>query len=306
MALNVWRRGHRVLWGAADRTHGYRLKRHLSNSSYLAQIHRTTSLEWSYLHVPGPQPLLDLTIGRAVDRAHDLYGDTEALVSVHEGIRKSFSQVKTEAEVVAAGLVSLGLQRGDRLGMWGTNNYHWYITQMAAAKAGLVLVNVNPAYRSEELLFCLNKVGIKALICDRDFKTSDYYSMVCSAIPEVTISSPGKIKSSAAPHFKTLIVHSTDVSEHLPGAYKFADLYEAGDSSHMKIVQELGHRLQLNECANIQFTSGTTGTPKGAMLSHQNVVNNAAGIGGRSEFDQYSHPQGPMKYFCHGSVVLNL
>ncbi|XP_042888693.1 medium-chain acyl-CoA ligase ACSF2, mitochondrial-like [Penaeus japonicus] len=135
--------------------------------------------EWSYVSTPGARPLLGLSVGQVVDRADRNFGDREAVVSVQQAVRKTFSQVKEESDLVAAGFLAAGLEPGDRLGIWGPNSYEWFLTQFAAAKAGLILVrtrprvNVNPAYRPNELEYCLNKVGVKGLVCDEKFKTSE-------------------------------------------------------------------------------------------------------------------------------------
>ncbi|XP_047483965.1 medium-chain acyl-CoA ligase ACSF2, mitochondrial-like [Penaeus chinensis] len=198
-----------------------------------------------------------------VDRAERSFGDREAVVSVHQGVRKTFSQVKEESGLVAAGLLAAGLEPGDRLGIWGPNSYEWFLTQFAAAKAGLILVNINPAYRPSELEYCLNKVGVKGIVCDEKFKTSD-------------------------------------------GTFRFRDLYEAGESSHRKRVDELSSKIQFDSACSFQYTSGTTGLPKAAVLSHHQIVNNAYhSIGKRIGYGEKPHRiclSVPL-YHCLGCVA---
>ena len=136
--------------------------------------------KWSYVSSISNEPLTGLTLGQLIDKSSEKYGNNrEAVVSVHQGpLRKTFQDIKVDAENLASGLLALGLEQGDRVGIWGPNSYEWYQTQMAAAKAGLVLVNVNPAYKSSELSYCINKVGIKTLIAARSFKTTDYYKLL--------------------------------------------------------------------------------------------------------------------------------
>ncbi|XP_066986589.1 medium-chain acyl-CoA ligase ACSF2, mitochondrial-like [Macrobrachium rosenbergii] len=259
-------------------------------------------LTTSYVSSVGDWPLLGITIGQLLDAAERRHGDREAVVSVHQGIRKTFSQANQDANRLAAGFLALGLKRGERLGIWGQNTYEWYLTQFAAAKAGLILVNINPAYRPNELQFCLNKVGVKAIVCDEAFKTSDYYKMLCDLAPELPDSRPGQLASREVPHLKQVIIRT---EKDLGGTYKFDDLLEAGESTHMKDLEKLSSEIQFDEACNIQFTSGTTGKPKGAMLSHHMLVNNAFGVGKRSGYGEKEHRicvQVPL-YHCFGCVA---
>ncbi|ROT81391.1 hypothetical protein C7M84_025453 [Penaeus vannamei] len=259
--------------------------------------------EWSYVSTPSSEPLLGLSIGQVVDRAERRFGDREAVVSVHQAVRRTFSQVKEESDLVAAGFLAAGLEPGDRLGIWGPNSYEWYLTQFAAAKAGLILVNINPAYRPSELEYCLNKVGVKGIVCDEEFKTSDYYKMLCALAPELPSSVPGDLSSATLPHLKKVFFRS---QEKLSGTFRFADLYEAGESSHRKKVDELSSKIQFDSACNIQYTSGTTGLPKAAVLSHHQIVNNAYhNIGKRIGYGEKPHRiclSVPL-YHCFGCVA---
>lgn len=257
----------------------------------------------SYVSNPGKWPLMGITLGQAVDRAEQLYGEREAVVSVFQGIRKNFAQLREESDHVAAGLLALGLEPGDRLGIWGPNSYEWILTQFAAAKAGLILVHVNPAYKPRELEYCLNKVSIKGLVCDKMFKTSDYYEMLCELAPELPSSPSGILKSAKLPHLERVIMMS---EEEKSGTFKFTDLLGAADSSHMKNLEEIKNsRIRFDDPCSIQFTSGTTGLPKAAVLSHHMIANNAYGIGLRAEYNKMHHRINltvPL-YHCFGSVA---
>ncbi|XP_037799313.1 medium-chain acyl-CoA ligase ACSF2, mitochondrial-like [Penaeus monodon] len=258
---------------------------------------------WSYVSTPGSEPLLGLSVGQAVDRAERRFGDREAVVSVHQGVRKTFSQVKEESDLVAAGFLAAGLEPGDRLGIWGPNSYEWYLTQFAAAKAGLILVNINPAYRPNELEYCLNKVGVRGIVCDEKFKTSDYYKMLCALAPELPSSVPGDLNSATLPHLKKVFIRS---QEKLSGTFRFGDLYEASESSHRKRVNELSSKIQFDSACSIRYTSGTTGLPKAAVLSHHQIVNNAYhSIGKRIGYGEKPHRiclSVPL-YHCFGCVA---
>ncbi|XP_037799315.1 LOW QUALITY PROTEIN: medium-chain acyl-CoA ligase ACSF2, mitochondrial-like, partial [Penaeus monodon] len=257
---------------------------------------------WSYVSTPGSEPLLGLSVGQAVDRAERRFGDREAVVSVHQGVRKTFSQVKEESDLVAAGFLAAGLEPGDRLGIWGPNSYEWYLTQFAAAKAGLILVNINPAYRPNELEYCLNKVGVKGIVCDEKFKTSDYYKMLCALAPELPSSVPGDLNSATLPHLKKVFIRS---QEKLSGTFRFGDLYEAVKVPTVR-VNELSSKIQFDSACSIRYTSGTTGLPKAAVLSHHQIVNNAYhSIGKRIGYGEKPHRiclSVPL-YHCFGCVA---
>ena len=157
----------------------------LKNPKLFNQSLRCLSYKWSYVSGPSDVPLIGDTLGQVIDNAAEKYGDQIALTSMHQGpLRKSYIDVKEDSEKLAAGLLSLGLRPGDRVGIWGPNSYEWYQTQMATAQAGFILVNVNPAYKAEELKYCINKVEIKALVSARKFKTSNYYETLCEIVDD--------------------------------------------------------------------------------------------------------------------------
>ncbi|NXS10855.1 ACSF2 synthetase, partial [Neodrepanis coruscans] len=186
-----------------------------------------------------------------------------------------------QVDQAAAGLLALGLKKGDRLGMWGPNKYEWVLMQFATAQAGIILVSVNPAYQASELEFVLRKVGCKALVFPTQFKTQKYYDILKQSCPELEKSSPGGIKSKRLPDLSIAIM----LDSKLPGTFHMDEVMQAGDSSHMKQLRAVEQTLSCNDPINIQFTSGTTGSPKGATLSHRNIVNNANLIGVRLEIN---------------------
>ncbi|XP_033609984.1 medium-chain acyl-CoA ligase ACSF2, mitochondrial isoform X2 [Cryptotermes secundus] len=256
----------------------------------------------SYLHKLGTEPLSPETTGQIVDRAAQEWGDRDALVSVHQGHRLSFRKAKEEADKLAAGLLGLGLKTGDRLGICGPNSSHWYLTFIAAAQAGFVLVNINPAYQIPELQYCLTKVGVKALIAPESFKTQRYHEMVCAIAPEVNTCAPGQIRSKRLPDLSSLIM-ITD--RQLPGAFRFSDVVESATPELVSTVQQLQSQIQPDDGCNLQFTSGTTGQPKATLLNHHNTVNNMLIFGKRAELSRKAHRiclQVPF-FHCFGNVL---
>ncbi|XP_068119140.1 medium-chain acyl-CoA ligase ACSF2, mitochondrial-like [Hyperolius riggenbachi] len=229
----------------------------------------------------------------------------EAIVEVKSNIRKTFQQLSKEVETLAAGLLALGLKKGDRLGMWGPNSYEWILMQYATAQAGIILVAVNPAYQAQELEYALRKVGCSAIVFQDQFKTQRYYEILKKICPEISSSPAGGIKSKLLPDLRIAIV----LDKKYPGAFLFQEVMEAGGSQHVKQLHDLQRSLSCDDPINIQFTSGTTGSPKGATLSHHNIVNNAILSGNRAGFHCEKGTRlgvfVPL-YHCLGSVLGSL
>ncbi|KAM8813639.1 medium-chain acyl-CoA ligase ACSF2, mitochondrial [Rhynchonycteris naso] len=223
-------------------------------------------------------PLTNKTVGHCLNVTAQKFPDREALVVLHENVRLTFAQLKEQVDKTASGLLSVGLRKGDRLGMWGPNSYAWVLMQLATAQAGIILVSVNPAYQAGELEYVLKKVGCKALVFPKQFKTQQYYNILKQICPELEKAQPGALKSQRLPDLTTVI--SVDAS--LPGTLLLADVIEAGNAEqHQARLQHTQQLLSCYDPINIQFTSGTTGKPKGATLSHHNIVNNASIMGER-------------------------
>ncbi|KAK9965637.1 hypothetical protein ABG768_004714 [Culter alburnus] len=259
------------------------------------------TLTTSYIHGISSHSLLSSTVDQCLQASVERHPDREALVFVQGGIRKTFAQFYQDVEKTAAGLLAVGLKRGDRLGIWGPNIYEWILMQFATAKAGIILVSVNPAYQLQEVEFALRKVQCNAIVCPTQFKTQRYCDMLRQLCPEMETASPGGIKSSRLPDLNTVIV--TDSQQ--PGTFHLKDLMQAGDSQHHQQLQDLQKKLVCDDPINIQFTSGTTGKPKGATLSHHNIVNNSYFIGMRIGYNWKKNVRiclpVPM-YHCFGSV----
>jgi fatty-acyl-CoA synthase len=238
-------------------------------------------------------PLIGETIGSHFDRAAARWAGREALVVRHQQIRWTYAELKTHVDALAAGLIALGLEPGDRVGIWSPNNAEWVLTQFATAKAGLILVNINPAYRLVEVEHALRKSGCTALITATQFKNSDYLGMIRPLVEQ------GRL-----PKLRT-VIHLGDGSE--DGMISFADAASRGGAAERTHMEDVAGRLQFDDPINIQFTSGTTGLPKGATLTHHNILNNGFFVGeamGLTDTDRLCIPV-PL-YHCFGMVLANL
>jgi fatty-acyl-CoA synthase len=255
----------------------------------------------SYVHGASDQPLKGQTVGACFDAAADQWPGHEALVVRHQNVRWSYAELRRRVDAFAAGLLSLGLQPGARVGIWAPNCGEWVITQFATAKAGLVLVNINPAYRLAELEFAVNRVECEALIVAPRVKSSDYIAMIRTLCPEIADCEPGWLQCGRVPTLRWLIRLGDDSS---PGFLNFDDVAERACDEHRETLESTSARLQFDDAINIQFTSGTTGKPKAAALTHHNIVNNAYFVGVQmalTENDRVCIPV-PM-YHCFGMVL---
>ena len=258
----------------------------------------------SYVHGASAKPLIGQTIGRFFDEACARHAEREALVVRHQNVRLTYAQLKSKVDALACGLMRLGLAPGERIGIWSQNTLEWTLTQFATAKAGLVLVNINPAYRRSELEYALNKVGCRALVLSPAFKTSNYLEMIADLAPELGHCEPGLLRSHRLPSLEMVIRMGADKS---PGMINFDDLLRAPSREEITALAVLSEKLQFDDPINIQFTSGTTGHPKGATLSHHNILNNGFFVGEAIKLvagDRVCIPV-PL-YHCFGMVMGNL
>jgi fatty-acyl-CoA synthase len=260
----------------------------------------------AFSHVRGAEapPLLETTIGEALEAAAARWGGADALVSVHQRIRWSWATLAAKAHDMAAGLVALGLEPGERIGIWAPNCAEWALTQFAAAKLGLVLVTINPAYRLSELEYTLNKVGVRALVTAERYKTSAYAEMVEALAPELPDAFPGALQAARLPSLRAVIKIGSDPR---PGWFDFDDIPGLAEPWHDEEVARIGASLGPNDAINIQFTSGTTGLPKGATLTHRNILNNGYFVGLAQRLGPADRICIPVPlYHCFGMVMGNL
>ena len=237
----------------------------------------------SYAHGAYADPLLGETIGHNLERTISRVPDAEALVSYHQGLRYTYAEFGEAVDRLAGGLLAAGLTRGDRVGVWGPNRAEWILIQYATAKAGLILVNINPAYRLNELQYALGQSGCRWVLSTQELKGSDFVAMVEQVRPDL-------------PALERAVFFETPEWEELASGEGFS-----GD------LRALGDELDFDDPINIQYTSGTTGFPKGATLSHHNILNNGHFIGallGYTERDRVCIPV-PL-YHCFGMVLGNL
>jgi fatty-acyl-CoA synthase len=257
----------------------------------------------SYVHGAMETPLLGETLGRGFDRTVAQWGHRPGLVVRSQGIRWSYAELGAQAEAFSAGLLGLGIQPGDRVGIWSLNNAEWLVTQIATAKAGIILVNVNPAYRVTELEYALNKVGVIALVTATAFKTSDYMAMLRDILPELATAAPGQLQAARVPSLRTVI----QIGGSSAGTLDFADVAQHGGAMERARLAALADTLQFDDPINIQFTSGTTGSPKGTTLTHHNVWNNGFFIGEAMRLTPEDRLCIPVPlYHCFGMVLGNL
>ncbi len=236
----------------------------------------TTSADLSFVSGTSDRPLLYRTVDGVLKAAVREGPDRVALVVPFQSLRFSYAQFDREVDRVARGMMALGLDPGDRIGIWATNCAEWILTMFGAARAGLILVNINPAYRGTELAFALRNTGCRALVFARRFKSSDYAAMLEALIPELSASAPGALDCAAFPELRLLVQLGAEPAR---GCLTFDELRASGVDLDETVPASIGARLDADDVFNIQFTSGTTGLPKGATLTHFNIVNNAFFVG---------------------------
>ena len=245
----------------------------------------------SYVHGPSHIPLLGETIGECLDRITVACGERDALISCHQRVRYTYSELHREAERIACGLLALGVEPGDRVGIWSPNCAEWLIAQYALAKVGAITVNINPAYRLRELEYALQQSGVSVLIAARRFRDGDYAAMLNELAPKL-------------PSLRTVVYLGPDREQ---GGITWHDLAVQGESVSKSRLRERESALQFDDSINIQYTSGTTGAPKGATLSHHSILNNGFFVGERLRYTTNDRICLPVPFYhCFGCVLGSL
>jgi fatty-acyl-CoA synthase len=238
----------------------------------------------SYAHGTSTVPLLGETIGENLRRTVERFGDREALVVRSQGYRATYRELWTAVTEVARGLLAAGIERGERVGVWSPNRFEWVVLQYATARIGAILVNINPAYKSTELAYVLNQAGVSVLAMSKGFRHNDYVAMLAEVRDQSDL-------------LRQTIVFETD----------WAALIASGASVSEEKLAAREAELQFDDAINIQYTSGTTGFPKGATLSHHNVLNNAYFIAQTLSYTERDRVCVPVPFYhCFGMVIGNL
>lgn len=258
----------------------------------------------SYTCGTATEPLIGMTIGDAFDQTVAQYPDNEAIVSVHQQIRYSYWQLQKKVDQCAKAFMALGITKGDRVGIWSPNGVEWLITQIATSKIGAILVNINPSYRLNELEYALRQSGCKAIVSADRFKDSDYTEMLYEIAPEIKTSDKTAVSSEKLPELKHIISLSKDSRK---GMLLWSDFIGIGKEVRKETLAEVQAGLNFDDPINIQYTSGTTGYPKGATLSHHNILNNGYLVTKVQNFSSQDRLVIPVPlYHCFGMVMGNL
>lgn len=250
------------------------------------------------------KPLLGITIGDMFDQVVEKYPDNEALIVRHQNIRYTYRQFKEVVDECARALLALGIKKGDRVGVWAPNCVEWTVVQYATGKIGAIQVNINPSYRLHELEYALNQSGCRAIVTATQFKTSQYTEMLYELAPELKQCEPGQLESAKLPALKTVVRLHSPAS---PGMLSWEDLLAYAKEVSAEELAAVQATLAFDEPINIQYTSGTTGYPKGATLSHHNILNNGYLVTEIMKFTDKDRLIIPVPlYHCFGMVMGNL
>jgi fatty-acyl-CoA synthase len=273
-------------------------------------LHRTHAAGRSYCHRGGDEPLLGETIPEHFAAIAQRFAGREAVVSLPQQRRLSYAELAAAVDRVARGLLGLGFTRGERIGVWSTNNIEWLVLQLATARIGAVLVNINPAYRGRELAYALERSEVQGLFVIPAFRSSDYVAMLAELIPELGAAGE-RLDAAAFPHLRHVVVYDPAAPEAtprpLPGFTLWAEVLAAGEAVTQTALEAATAALDMDDPINIQYTSGTTGFPKAVVLSHHNILNNAYFSAEAMHFNEQDRLCVPVPFYhCFGMVLANL
>ncbi len=258
----------------------------------------------SYASGTADKPLLGLPIPQLFDEIVSRFAEREAVVSIHQNRRLTYQQLAERVDELACAFIAAGFSKGDRVGIWSPNNVEWLLTQYATAKAGVILVTINPSYRVHELAYVLEQSGCKGLVLQNEFKTSNYESMITELCPELDSSNAGELVSAKFSNLSHVI---SMTSSKKPGIYNWADFLALGNQVNEENLKVRQSDQDMDDAINIQYTSGTTGFPKGATLSHHNILNNGYFVAATMNFTEADRLVVPVPlYHCFGMVMGNL
>lgn len=271
----------------------------------------STHINKSYCHRGGATPLLGETIPEHFANIVKRFPEREAIVSITQNRRLTYAQLKIEVDILARGLLGLGFKKGERIGIWSTNNVEWLLIQMATAQIGVVLVNINPAYRTLELAHALQQSEVHGLFVIPSFRSSDYISMLVEMIPELKTHTSGNISNQDFNFLKRIIVYDPNVPEETNRPYSgfttWQEVVQAADNISTQKLEEATNSLSMDDAINIQYTSGTTGFPKAVVLTHHNILNNAYFSALAMKFTESDRLVVSVPFYhCFGMVLANL
>lgn len=246
---------------------------------------------------------IHLTVGDLLEKQVELYPEHEAVVYPELNLRKTYTEFNEIVNQTAKGFISIGIKKGDHIAIWSDNKFEWLVTQFASAKIGAVLVTVNTNYQSSELEYLLRQSDSMTLIMAEEYKGTSYIDVLNNVCPLINQSEKGNINSSKLPHLKNVVIISDETFEY---AYNWKEVVDRGDTVDDKQLETMKTSLHYDEVINMQYTSGTTGFPKGVMLSHYNIVNNANQIGNRMNLTKNDRLCIPVPFFHTFGCVLGI
>lgn len=268
-------------------------------------------MKQSYFHRGGDPPLLGTTIPQHFASIVRRYPENEAVISLPQNQRLTYEELEHQIDRLARGLMALGFGKADRIGIWSTNNIQWLLVQMATARIGAILVNINPAYRSKELAYALKQSSVQCLIAIPRFRSSDYVDMLVELLPQLKRSPLANRQNDAVTSLRAVLLYDptdpTKTQSDYPGFITWPQLWQAADQIPTEQLEQVANSLDIDDPINIQYTSGTTGFPKAVVLSHHNILNNAYICANALHMDQRDRLCVPVPFYhCFGMVLANL